>query len=97
MALGIGLAFGFTQNMFEYWGDSSSAGQAELIVGDVISMISDEIVEDVFLAGMKVIGFVDPLIVSVTLLRSIHIRMILYVGLIDVDMFTIEFVFLLAV
>ncbi len=31
VALGIGLAFGFTQNMFEYWGDSSSAGQAEFI------------------------------------------------------------------
>jgi hypothetical protein len=33
----------------------TSAGQAELQVGDVISIISDEIVEDVFLAGMKVI------------------------------------------
>lgn len=31
VALGIGLVFGFTQDMFEYWGDSSSAGRAEFI------------------------------------------------------------------
>jgi len=31
VVLGIGLVFGFTQDMFEYWGDSSSAGQAEFI------------------------------------------------------------------
>ncbi len=31
VTLAIGLAFGFTQDMFEYWGDSTSAGRAEFI------------------------------------------------------------------
>lgn len=31
VVLGVGLFFGFTQDMFEYWGDSSSAGRAEFI------------------------------------------------------------------
>jgi uncharacterized RDD family membrane protein YckC len=31
VALGVGFAFGFTQEMFEYWGDSSTVGRAEFI------------------------------------------------------------------